>query len=335
MDLSTKYMGIKLENPIIAGSSPLTGSVDGVRRCADAGAGAVVLKSIFEEQIEAQLDRLVKESEPLDWHPEARDYITTYGRENEAREYLKLVGEAKQAVSIPVIASLHCVTAGAWTRFARQVEEAGADALELNVFVMPADPRRDGRQHEKVHFDIAQAVKETISIPLALKVGTFFSGLMRTMMELSWIVDGLVLFNRFMQLDFDIEKLEVVSGDPTSTPGELATPLRWISILSNRVRCDLAATTGVHDGKGVVKQLLAGAKAVQVCSTLYLNGLVRLEEMHTELRDWMGRHGYSTLDGFRGKMSQGKSENPGAYERFLCVGRGLGTKGLGASYNAS
>jgi dihydroorotate dehydrogenase (fumarate) len=323
MDLSTKYMGMKLGTPIIAGSSTLTGSVDAVRRCADAGAGAVVLKSIFEEQIEAQLDRLVKESEPLDWHPEARDYITAYGRENEAREYLKLISEAKQAVSIPVIASLHCVTGGAWTRFAKQVEEAGADALELNIFVMPADPRRDGREHEKLHFDIARGVKSTISIPLALKVGAFFSGLMRTMMELGRIVDGLVLFNRFLQLDFDIEKLEVVSGDSTSTPAELATPLRWISILSDRVGCDLAATTGVHDGKGVIKQLLAGARAVQVCSSLYLNGLGRLEEMHGELRGWMGRHGYSTLDAFRGKMSQGKSENPGAYERVQFMRRSV------------
>jgi dihydroorotate dehydrogenase (fumarate) len=323
MDLSTKYLGLKLANPIIAGSSPLTASTDEVRRCADAGAGAVVLKSIFEEQIEAQVEDLLGQSDPVYWQPEASDYITGYGRENAAREYLELIGEAKKAVSIPVIASLHCVTAGAWTRFARQVEEAGADALELNVFVMPLDPRRDAREHERIHFDIAREVKGKISIPLALKVGTFFSGLMKTMTELGRIVDGLVLFNRFFPLDFDIEKLEVVSGNWMSAPDELATPLRWISILSDRVGCDLAATTGVHDGKDVIKQLLAGAAAVQVCSTLLLNGLGRLEEMHDEVRGWMARHRYATVDAFRGKMSQGKSENPGAYERIQFMRRSL------------
>jgi dihydroorotate dehydrogenase (fumarate) len=323
MDLSTKYLGMKLENPVIVGSSPFTASVEGVRRCADAGAGAVVLKSIFEEQIEAEVERLVDQSGPLDWHPEAMDYITGYGREGAAREYLELISEAKKAVSIPVIASLHCVTAGAWTRFAKQVEASGADALELNVFLMPLDPRRDAREHEKVHFDIAQAVKSTVSIPVALKVGSFFSGLMKTMTELSRVVDGLVLFNRFLPLDFDIEKLEVVSGDSRSNSAEIAASLRWISILSDRVGCDLAATTGVHDGAGVIKQLLAGARAVQVCSTLYLNGLEQLEEMQGELRDWMGRQGYSTLDAFRGKMSQSQSANPAAYERVQFMKRSV------------
>jgi dihydroorotate dehydrogenase (fumarate) len=323
MDLSTKYMGLTLENPIIAGSSGFTKSVDSARRCADAGAGAVVLKSIFEEQIEAEVADLVGQSEPLDWHPEARDYITQYGRHNEVGEYLKLITEVKKAVSIPVIASLHCVTAGAWTGFAKQVEEAGADALELNIFVMPSDPRRDGREHEKLHLDIARAVKGTISIPLALKVGAFFSGLMRTMAELGQIADALVLFNRFLQLDFDIEELTVAPGNSLSTPADLATPLRWISILSDRVRCDLAATTGVHDGKDLIKQLLAGAAAVQVCSTLYVNGLGQLGEMRDELGAWMKRHSFTTVGAFRGKLSQGSSENPGAYERVQFMKRSV------------
>jgi dihydroorotate dehydrogenase (fumarate) len=325
MDLSTKYMGMKLQSPIIAGSSPLTGSIDGVRRCAEAGAGAVVLKSIFEEQIEEEVEQLVDQSDPLHWHPEAMDYVTQYGRQGAAREYLNLIGEAKKAVSIPVIASLHCVTAGGWTRFAKQVQEAGADALELNVFVMPLDPRRDAREHEKIHFDIAQKVKSTISIPLALKIGAYFSGLTKTTRQLSRIVDGLVLFNRFLQLDFDIEKLEVVYGDSMSSPDEVATPLRWISILSDQVSCDLVASTGIHDGKAVIKQLLAGAAATQVCSSLLLNGLDRLEEMHDDLRGWMAQHRYSTLDAFRGKMSQGKSANPGAYERVQFMRRSLGS----------
>ena len=323
MNLSTKYLGLKLGNPIIAGSSPLTGSIDGVRRCADAGAGAVVLKSIFEEQIEDEVEDLVDQSQPLSWHPEAMDYITQYGRQGAAQEYLELISEAKKAVSIPVIASLHCITAGGWTKFAKQMEAAGADALELNVFVMPLDPRRDAREHEKIHFDIAQQVKSTISIPLSLKVGTFFSGLVKTLTELSRIVDGLVLFNRFLPLDFDIEEFEVVPGESMSTPAEIATSLRWISILSDEVRCDLAATTGVHDGEGVIKQLLAGARAVQVCSSLLMNGLERVGEMQAEMQGWMGRHGYSTVDAFRGKMSQGKSANPDSYERVQFMKRSV------------
>jgi dihydroorotate dehydrogenase (fumarate) len=326
MDLSTRYMGLVLDNPIIASSSPFTASLDGVRRCADAGAGAVVLKSIFEEQIEAGVDQLVEQSEPLYWHAEARDYIEQYGRANEAQEYLKLIGEAKKAVSVPVIASLHCVSAGAWTKFAKQVEDAGADALELNVFLIPADPRRDGREQEKIHFDVAREVKKTVSIPLSLKVGSFFSGLMRTMMELSVLVDGLVLFNRFLQMDIDIEKLELISSDSWSTPADIATPLQWISILAHRVDCDLAATTGIHDGKAVVKQLLAGAAAVQVCSALQANGFGVLGDMLDELRGWMKRHGYSSLQDFRGKMSRERSENPGAYERVQFMKRSVSAK---------
>ncbi len=315
-DLSTTYMGLSLRNPVIVGSSGLTGTVENVRKADEAGAGAIVLKSIFEEQIESQVAGLMESSEPALWHPEAAEYINRYGRENAVSEYLELISKVKDAVSVPIIGSIHCVTAGAWTDFAKRVEQAGADALELNVFVLPSDPRRSGQENEKVYFDIAEAVAGKVSIPVALKIGFYFSGLTQMITRLSRTpVSALVLFNRFYRLDFDIEKQRIVPGDRLSTPQETELPLRWISILSGTVSCDLAATTGVHDAEGVVKHLLAGAKAVQVCSAFYRHGIEYVDNLLGGVTDWMDRHGYDSIEAFRGRMSQEKSGNPAAYER--------------------
>jgi dihydroorotate dehydrogenase (fumarate) len=309
-------MGLHLENPIVVSSCGLTQSVEGVRRCAESGAGAVVLKSIFEEQISAEVDGLAQAGSGEAWHPEAEEYIARYGREDAVRSYLELIRAAKSAVSIPVIASIHCVTAGAWTDFARRAEEAGADALELNVFVLPSDPRRDGAANEKVCFDVAREVKARVSIPVALKIGSYFSGLARTLLELSRSgPDALVLFNRFFRIDFDIENLTLVPANIFSTPDEMVVPLRWISILSGQAGCDLAAATGVHDGAGVIKQMLAGAAAVQVCSVLYEKEVEHLRAMLGEMRGWMERHGFSSIRQFRGKLSAAASDNAAAYER--------------------
>jgi len=309
-------MGLELDNPIIVSSSGLTSSVDGVRRCAEAGAGAVVLKSIFEEQIAAEVDGLVRAGAGEAWHPEAEEYITRYGREDAVRAYLELIAAAKREVSIPVIASIHCVSAGAWTDFARRAEQAGADGLELNVFVLPSDPRRDGAANEQVCFDVAREVKRKVSIPVSLKIGSHFSALAQTVVKLSRTgLAGLVLFNRFFRIDFDIENLSLVPAEIFSTPEETVVPLRWISILSGQVGCDLAAATGIHDGAAVVKHLLAGAAAVQVCSALYRHDPEYLQVMLGQVRGWMERHEFSTLREFRGRMSSKASDNPAAYER--------------------
>jgi len=326
VDLAAKYLGLELPTPVIVSSSGLTQTVEGVRRCAAAGAGAVVLKSIFEEQISAEVERLMGQSDSPSWHPEAEEYITRYGREDAVKGYLELIRQAKRAVEIPIIASVHCVTAGGWTEFAERVEQAGADALELNVFVMPSDPRRDAKANEKVYFDIARAVKKKASIPVALKIGRYFSGLSQFVTKLSYSgIDGLVLFNRFLHFDFDVEELRVVPASIFSQPEELVVPLRWISILSGHLGCDLAAATGVHDGTAVVKQLLAGAAAVQVCSALYQHEIEYLGSILDDLRSWMERHGYTTLDEFRGKMSQAQSLNPASYERvqFMMATAGI------------
>jgi dihydroorotate dehydrogenase (fumarate) len=309
-------MGLDLDNPIMVGSSGLTQSVDGVRRCADAGAGAVVLKSVFEEQIQADVDGLVRAGESQSWHPEAEEYISRYGREDAVRAYLELIRGAKRAVSVPVIASIHCASTGGWVEFARRVEEAGADGLELNVFVLPADPRRDGAANEQVYFDVVREVKSRVSIPVALKIGYYFSGLSRTVVKLSHAgPSGLVLFNRFFRIDFDIETLTLVPANVFSHADETVVPLRWISILSGQVGCDLAASTGIRDGAAVVKHLLAGAAAVQVCSVLYDKEVEHLGSIIEELRAWMQRHDFSSIHQFRGRLSSHRSDNPAAYER--------------------
>jgi dihydroorotate dehydrogenase (fumarate) len=309
-------MGLRLENPIMVSSSGLTGTVDGVRRCAEAGAGAVVLKSIFEEQIAADVDGLARAGGSAAWHPEAEEYISRYGREDAVRAYLDLIAEAKRELSIPVIASIHCVSAGSWTEFARRAEQAGADGLELNVFVLPSDPRRDGAANEQVCFDVAREIMGKVSIPVSLKVGTYYSGLSKLLVGLSKTgLGALVLFNRFFRIDFDIENLTLVPANIFSTPDETVVPLRWISILSGQVGCDLAAATGVHDGTAAVKHLLAGAAAVQVCSALYEHDVEHLGVMLGQIRAWMERHDFSSVRQFRGRMSSKASDNPAAYER--------------------
>lgn len=315
-DLSTTYMGLQLRNPLIVSSSGLTQTVEGVRRCADAGAGAVVLKSIFEEQIDHDADSFTRMTDSSAWHPEAQEYVDRFGREEQFGRYLELIRNAKEAVSIPVIASVHCVTAGAWIDYAQRVAQAGADGLELNVFVLPSDPRLDARANENVYFDVARKVMRKVSLPLALKVGPFFSGMTRTLIDLSRTgLKGLVLFNRSIPIDFDIDKIEVTLGRLHSSPEDLALSLRWVSILAERIACDIAAATGVHDGAAVVKQLLAGAAAVQVCSALYENDVPYLRTMLDQLESWMRRHDFGRIGDFRGRLSQRRSANPAAFER--------------------
>ncbi len=315
-NLATTYMGLKLKNPLVVGSSGLTSSLEGVVACDEAGVGAVVLKSIFEEEITAEVDGVVASGQTPYMHPEAADYVRNYGMENAVGRYISLVSEAKKAVSVPVIASIHCVSATGWLDFAKRVEAAGADALELNVFVFPSDPEHDGRTNEQVYTDAVRSVKEHTSIPVAIKIGSFFSGLAHTAAGLCETgVDAIVLFNRFLRFDFDLEKMELVRTGHLSSPDEMYPTLRWVSILAGQLECDLAAATGIHDGAAVVKQLLAGATAVQVCSAFYKHGISHAGVILGELGSWMDSHGYASVADLRGKMSQETSSNPASYER--------------------
>ncbi len=319
-DLSTTYMGLKLRNPVVVSSSGLTSTLDGVRRCAEAGAGAVVLRSIFEEQIDAAAATATGSAAMVGYRLEADEYLARYGREGAVEPALELIREAKRVVSVPVIASVHCVSSGGWTDFAERVQEAGADALELNVFVLPVDPERGASDNERVFFDVARAVTAKVDIPVALKIGPYFSGLSQTLVQLSRFgIQGLVLFNRPFPLDFDLDAMELAQGVIYSSPAEMHLPLRWISVLAGRVFCDLAAATGVHDGAAVVKQLLAGASAVQVCSALYRNDVEYLSQMVREVGEWMAAKGYERIAQFRGALAQKHVADPAAYERVQFI----------------
>lgn len=316
-DLHTNYLGLELKNPIIVGSSGLTNTVEKVIEIEKAGAGAVVLKSLFEEQINYSTHKTFTEStDGLFAYPEAEDYISNYTQENEVGNYLTLIRECKAKVNIPVIASINCVSSAEWITFARKIEDAGADALELNIFILPSNPKFTAAQNEQTYLDIAIAIVKEVSIPVALKLSYYFSGLAKSMLKLSWTgIKGIVLFNRFFSPDIDIEKFEVTASNVFSGPGEIALPLRWIAMLSDRLHCDMAASTGIHNGEAVVKQLLAGAKAVQVASTVYKNGNGVIGEMTSFLEKWMDRHSFKTTEEFIGKMSFKETENPAVYER--------------------
>jgi len=315
-DVSTNYMGLKLRSPIIVGSSGLTRSVDNLVEMEAKGAGAVVLKSLFEEQIKYEVQKVFSYQDVANAYSEADDYIKNYAKSHAVDEYLTLIQQAKKSIHIPVIASINCVSAREWTYFARNIEEAGADALELNMFVLPADPDKEAGYYEKLYFEIIEKVKKEIKIPVAVKISSHFSGLANMVKRLSWSgVEGIVLFNRFFAPDIDIEKSRMISSGVFSTPEEITVSLRWIGILAGRVQSDLCASTGVHDGKGLIKQLLAGAKAAQVCSTLYKNGIGQLENISGALKTWMERNQYSKIADFNGKMSFKKGESPESYHR--------------------
>jgi dihydroorotate dehydrogenase (fumarate) len=317
-DLSTTYMGLKLKNPVVVASSGLVKTVAGVRACGDNGAGAVVLKSLFEQQVNCNVADLDREC--YSDHPEAYDYIKNLISDRDKTDYLTLIREAKKAVSIPVIASINCVNDREWTQYAKDLEKAGADALELNISYMPNDPHLRSNDIHHVYYDIVSTVKKNINLPIAAKIGPYFTNLNRFAVRMERFgADALVLFNRFYQFDIDIEKESLAPGNRLSSPDEINVPLRWMAKLYGKVKCDLAASTGVHDGTGAVKQLLAGAKVVQLCSTLYQNKMKQIGRIRDEINTWMDNKGYETIDDFRGKLSQIRSECPEDYERIQYI----------------
>lgn len=315
-DLTTTWMGLRLKNPLIAGSSGLTGTPEGLRALEKGGVGAVVLKSIFEEEIAAEYDDAVSQAARKGMSLESYDYYDYEVRGARVSEYVKLIQEAKKAVSIPVIASVNCTYSHEWASFAKDIEAAGADGLELNMFFLPSDVARSGEERDRDYLAIVERVRAQVKIPVALKIGSSFSNLAQMVVRLSKTgVAGLVLFNRFYSIDFDIEKMAVTGAGTLSSPAEIAGPLRWIALLSRRVQCDLASSTGVHDGAGLIKMVLAGAKAVQAASCFYKNGAGSAAVMLKDLSAWMDRHGFKALGDFRGRLSQAESVNPGVYER--------------------
>lgn len=331
-DLQTTYLGLKLKNPLIAGSCGLTNSVSNIKKIAEKGVGAIVIKSIFEEQINVDTEKVIKDevggikmltqapdtmlSRRVHDYDEAYSYIYDFARRNTLDKYLSFIAEAKKAVDIPVIASINCVSNNNWHEFSKKIEEAGVDALELNIYILPSDWRRNSQDNENIYFDIIHEIKNYVNLPLSVKIGYYLSSLAQSVQKLSQTgIKGIVLFNRPYNPDFDIEKLELSHGSILSNETEFSQTLRWISILSGNVSCDLSASTGVHTWDAFVKHLLAGAKSIQIASALYKEGLDIIPEILDKTTSWMQRHHYENIDSFRGKFSKSKMENPAAIER--------------------
>ncbi|MGQ1786605.1 MULTISPECIES: dihydroorotate dehydrogenase-like protein [unclassified Saccharicrinis] len=314
--LNTTYLGLKLKNPIIVSSSGLTNSVDKIQKLVDAGAGAVVLKSLFEEQINHDINKQIQTSEGYDY-PEAMDYITGYTKDNSVGEYLKLITDAKNKFDIPIIASINCFSSNEWISFAKQVEEAGADAIELNIHVVNTDKNVEASVIEGLYYSVAENINKTLNIPFSMKLGDNFANIVGVVNKLYALgANGVVLFNRFYQPDIDINRLSLVSASVFSTPADIRRSLRWVAIVSDKVQqIDISASTGNHDGEAVIKQLLAGASTVQVCSAVYQKGAGVISDMLNELSYWMEEKKFDTINSFKGLMSYRKIKDPAMYER--------------------
>lgn len=316
IDLSVKYLGLSLKNPLIVGSCGLTNSVEDVKALEKNGAGAVVLKSIFEEEIRLEYEKEMSNVAFDESNLEYYDYFDYQIKENNVKKYIQLIEACKKEIKIPIIASVNCTSSAEWTFFAKKIQKAGADALELNAFIMPSDLTRSSEETENIYFKLIENVKKEVSIPISLKISYYFSNVASMIKKLSDTgIAGIVLFNRFYSPDIDIENRKIISTHVLSSPAELSISLRWIAIMANRVSCDLAASTGVHDGKDVIKQLLVGADAVQAVSTFYKNGTSHIATMLNEIGVWMKDNNYNSISEFKGSMSQIKSQNPAAIER--------------------
>lgn len=314
-NIKTTFLGLELSSPIIVGSSELNNSTERLKKHEAAGAGAIVLRSLFEEQIlmDIDADRL---NNMYDSYQYVEAQIGYYLKKNTIDTYLKFIKEAKQAVKIPVIASINCVSDSEWINFSKQIEEQGADALEINMFIMPANVEMTGEAIEKMYIEIAEKITQVISIPVVLKIGTYFTGMANFIQKLSKTpISGLVLFNKFYSPAVDIEKERLVTAPIFSKTEDNANTLRWIGILSGKVDCDLVASTGIHSAQDVISNLLVGAQAVQMVSSIYKNGDEHISNVLEELKQWMDKKNYKTIDDFRGKLSQKAIKNPMLFER--------------------
>ena len=316
--IATTYLGLPLSSPTVISSSSLTSTVNGIRRAADSGAGAVVVKSLFEEQIDAEFSRDAN-SIDLSQHPEAAEYVQSMSKHQGPSDYLRLIESAKSTVDIPLIASINCVSPEWWSGYGRQIATTGADALELNIAIMP----RSGESADEIenrYVETVRSIASQVEIPIAVKIGPYFTSLPRFAGRLQDAgARSLVLFNRFYQLDIDIDSETLSSGYQISAPEEMAGVLRWVSILSGQMTCELAASTAVFSGEDAIKMLLAGATSIYVCSTIYKNGYGQIEAVNTAISDWMRSKSYDTIEDFRGKLSQRQSDDPERYERLQYI----------------
>ena len=318
VDLRTTYLGLKLKNPLVASAGPLTGNLETLRQLDESGIAAVVLPSLFEEQIEhdeLQINRLYEfqtESfaESLSYFPEMADYGTG------SKEYLELIDQAKRCVSVPVIASLNGQSRGGWTRYARMIQDAGADALELNVYFVPTDCGMDGSEVERRYIDLVAEVKQSVKLPLAVKIGSQFSSIPSMAFRLMTAgADGLVLFNRYLEPDLDLESLQIVPDLVLSQRHEVRLPLRWIAILRDQLQCSLAASSGIHDAANVIRVLLVGADVAMMTTGLLKHRPAYVTPLLNELTNWLAENEYESVEQLKGSMSRANCPNPSMLER--------------------
>ena len=318
MDFSTKYMGMTLQNPLVASASPLSKKIDNIKKLEDAGAGAVVMYSLFEEQI-------IHEQKELDYYltrgtehfAEALTYYPSIGEYHlEPDMYLEHIVQAKKAVDIPIIASLNGVSNTGWSRYAWRIQEAGADAVELNIYYIPTDSSLSGPEVENLYFESLKTVKDTVGIPVAMKLSPYFSSMANVAKRLDDAgADALVLFNRFYQPDINVDTLTAEPSVVLSTSNDARLPLRWIAILYGKIGASLAATTGIHTASDAIKMVMAGADVTMLCATLLKNGIEKLAQMKAEMAEWMEKRGYDSLEQIKGSMSHQSIANPAAFER--------------------
>lgn len=318
MDLSTNYLGLKLRTPLVPSASNLSEDIGNVKRMEDAGASAVVLHSLFEEQFlveERELNKALDQgaesyAEALSYFPEPKEFHLG------TDEYLKYIAKAKAAVKIPIIASLNGASVGSWVKHARKIQQAGADALELNIYCIPTDPNLTSSQVDQAYLDIFKAVKAEVTIPVAVKLSPYFSNLANMAVRLDQAgANGLVLFNRFYQPDVDLEAMEVKPNVLLSSAQARRLPLRWIAILYSKVKADFAATSGIHNAQDVIKMLMVGAKVAMVCSVLYKQGIDQIRVIEQELRAWLVEHEYESVQQLQGSLSQKNCPHPSEFER--------------------
>ncbi|MBN2790655.1 MAG: dihydroorotate dehydrogenase-like protein [Candidatus Delongbacteria bacterium] len=315
-DLSLEVMGLKLKNPIIVGSSSLTSTVESIKKLEMSGAGAVVLKSLFEEQIMNQVY-----ADTVNYtHAETLDYVKYFEEKHIVEKYLKLIKDSKNEIGIPIIASINCNSHGKWVEFAEEIQNSGADAIELNLYNLPSDPKINQHNYMETASKIINDITKHISIPFSMKLSPYSDNLAYDLLRISRTkISGLVLFNRSLNPDIDIKSESLINGHPYSSPGEIVNTLRWTAICSDFLETDLIAATGIHDGEGIIKQILAGAKAVQMVSSLYINSLSAIKESLTNLENWMNEHKYNKLSDFRGKLKRSNVKDPKFYDRVQFI----------------
>lgn len=308
-NLTTKFFGLELKNPVIAGSSSLTADLKQIKKLAAAGVGAIVIKSLFEEEIDTQLQEELTKRKVLEPDPEYLDYFDYIIKDENLKNYTSLIKQAKQAVDIPIIASVNCITASDWMLFTKKLEEAGADALELNLFLLPSDIERTNEANEHFYFETVRKVLEVVSIPVTIKISHYFSNLANIIKTLSETgIAGITLFNRFYAPDINIKNEQIISADVLSHPNDFLLSLRWTGIMSSKVSCPLAATTGIYSAETAIKFLLAGAGAVQIASVLYNGGINIITDFNDQISAWMDEKGYQEIADFKGKLASHKEQ---------------------------